>query len=183
MASKSFAHINKQIQALMRQAEAVKDEAIARVRKDIVAHGLTVEDLFGKRRVAPKASSAVAAKYADGSGNSWAGMGKRPQWLRAALEAGATLESFLVGRKPAETATVAKKPKKTTKAQAPATKLKAPSTFPAKKASAQKKVATNKAPLPKQARGKKVGAENVAPTKKAPARRGVSKKAVAKTTE
>jgi DNA-binding protein H-NS len=38
----------------------------------------------------------VAPKYADGNGNLWTGRGHRPKWLTAALEAGATLESFLI---------------------------------------------------------------------------------------
>ncbi|RYE45626.1 MAG: hypothetical protein EOP24_19355 [Hyphomicrobiales bacterium] len=35
-------------------------------------------------------------QYRDQSGNSWTGMGPRPQWLRAAMEAGASLEQLKV---------------------------------------------------------------------------------------
>lgn len=33
-------------------------------------------------------------RYRDDSGNSWTGMGPKPRWLRAAIEAGKKLEDF-----------------------------------------------------------------------------------------
>jgi len=47
------------------------------------------------RRAARKGSK-VAAKFRDADGNTWAGRGKRPVWLREALAAGRTLEEFAV---------------------------------------------------------------------------------------
>src|SRR5437870_1112402 len=38
----------------------------------------------------------VAAKYRDKSGNTWAGRGAQPIWLREKLKAGAKLEDFAV---------------------------------------------------------------------------------------
>jgi DNA-binding protein H-NS len=38
----------------------------------------------------------VAVKYRDGSGNTWAGRGAQPVWLRGKLKAGAKLEDFAV---------------------------------------------------------------------------------------
>lgn len=38
----------------------------------------------------------IAAKFEDKAGNSWSGRGSQPRWLRAALEAGASLEDFAV---------------------------------------------------------------------------------------
>jgi DNA-binding protein H-NS len=40
----------------------------------------------------------VAAKYRDKSGNTWAGRGAQPVWLREKLKAGAKLEDFAVQR-------------------------------------------------------------------------------------
>jgi DNA-binding protein H-NS len=42
----------------------------------------------------------VAIKYRDKSGNTWAGRGAQPVWLREKLKAGANLEDFAV-QKPA----------------------------------------------------------------------------------
>ena len=38
----------------------------------------------------------VAAKFRDRSGNTWAGRGAQPRWLREKLKAGAKLEDFAV---------------------------------------------------------------------------------------
>jgi DNA-binding protein H-NS len=40
----------------------------------------------------------VAIKYRDRSGNTWAGRGAQPVWLREKLKAGAKLEDFAVQR-------------------------------------------------------------------------------------
>jgi DNA-binding protein H-NS len=40
----------------------------------------------------------IAVKYRDRSGNTWAGRGAQPVWLREQLKAGAKLEDFAVGR-------------------------------------------------------------------------------------
>jgi DNA-binding protein H-NS len=39
---------------------------------------------------------ARSAKFRDAAGNTWGGMGKRPQWLRDALASGKRLEDFLI---------------------------------------------------------------------------------------
>jgi DNA-binding protein H-NS len=43
---------------------------------------------------AGKVAPTRTAKYSDGQGNSWSGVGKRPYWLRDALLAGSALEEF-----------------------------------------------------------------------------------------
>src|SRR5215475_1381465 len=42
----------------------------------------------------------VAVKYRDKSGNTWAGRGAQPVWLREKLKAGAKLEDFAVHKSP-----------------------------------------------------------------------------------
>lgn len=52
-----------------------------------------------KRRAATKAPgrhTPGAIRYRDETGNSWTGMGPKPRWLRAALDAGKQLEAFAV---------------------------------------------------------------------------------------
>jgi DNA-binding protein H-NS len=49
----------------------------------------------GKRGV--KSGSKVAPKYVSPSGETWAGRGARPRWLRALLDAGRELSEFAVG--------------------------------------------------------------------------------------
>src|SRR5947208_10720302 len=54
----------------------------------------------------------VAVKYRDSSGNTWAGRGAQPVWLREKLKAGAKLADFAVDKKPASRKTSRKKAKK-----------------------------------------------------------------------
>ncbi|MFT3818482.1 MAG: H-NS histone family protein [Rubrivivax sp.] len=116
MASKSYEQIQRQIQALQAEAEKLRrkevDEVIGRIREAIDHYGLTAADLglgraapvprkkkaAGGRKAAPKAGAAAAsAAYRNDAGQTWAGRGKRPQWLRDALAAGHTLDEFKVG--------------------------------------------------------------------------------------
>lgn len=102
--AKSLSSILSQIERLQREAASIQSEVINRIKKDIAKYGLTPEQLFGNRQVrgastekpAKKAAKARTIKYADGAGNTWGGMGKRPDWLRKALEGGKLLQDFSV---------------------------------------------------------------------------------------
>ncbi|MFO1294193.1 MAG: H-NS histone family protein [Rubrivivax sp.] len=107
----------KQIDLLKSQAERLRKQEVSgviqRIREAIDFYGLTAADLgLGRAKPGPRRGAAaagprvarrtarkgskVAAKYRDASGNTWAGRGKRPVWLREALAAGRTLEEFAV---------------------------------------------------------------------------------------
>ena len=49
-----------------------------------------------KVRAQPLAGRKAPIKYRDKSGNTWAGRGAQPKWLREKLKAGAKLEDFAV---------------------------------------------------------------------------------------
>ncbi|RYF53202.1 MAG: hypothetical protein EOO27_26765 [Comamonadaceae bacterium] len=103
--TKTYAQLNKEIAAL--QAEAKKLYAIElkgvvnKVNELIAKHSLTPEDLSfpgisvsGPKPKALAKSAGSTAKYSDGKGNAWGGRGPRPAWLRNAIAAGRSLESF-----------------------------------------------------------------------------------------
>jgi DNA-binding protein H-NS len=103
--AQTYAQLQKQIASLETKArERKRAEAagvIARIKEAIAVYGITPTDLFADGSVKPgkrKSGSGkrTGVKYADGTGNTWVGMGKRPQWLRDALAAGKSLEEFLV---------------------------------------------------------------------------------------
>ncbi|RYE41148.1 MAG: hypothetical protein EOP24_38140 [Hyphomicrobiales bacterium] len=104
--AQSYAKIQKQIELLQRQAQAIRQSetkgVIDRIKVAIEHYALTPEQLFGTGpKVKSKTKSSVpstanGAKYADGKGNEWSGRGPRPHWLRDALAAGAQLETFQV---------------------------------------------------------------------------------------
>jgi DNA-binding protein H-NS len=182
--AKSLAKINEQIAKLQKEAHSIQSTVIARIKREIAQHGLTSEHLFGaasdsgdtsstKRasKVTKTAGAAKPAKYADGQGNTWHGIGKRPQWIHDVLNAGQSLADFLVGAKKASPA--AKKARVAAEVAPKAQKKRAV----AKKAAAGKKAAkTTKA----HAAAKAVKASK-APAKKA-ARPAAAKKAPIKNT-
>lgn len=107
----TYLELQAQIDRLAREAEEIRRAevtgVIARIRSAITLFELTPADLgFGKK--APSAKTRLDAKptarkrstkkvkYRDQDGNTWVGRGKRPDWLRAALAAGHSLEDFRV---------------------------------------------------------------------------------------
>lgn len=131
--AQSYLQIQRQIESLQRQAEKLKAQEVAgvveRIKVAIEHYGLTAEQLgFGagspvsRKAGKPKAASVPKAsggmKYADGQGKVWSGRGPRPHWLRDALAAGKSLESFAIGSEPtANPARPSKTPRKRTAQQ------------------------------------------------------------------
>jgi DNA-binding protein H-NS len=98
---------------------------VARIREAIGFYGLTAADLGlsgalpkiaapasampaaaaaadkpakrkGKRKGPAKAKTPPVPKFRDEEGRTWGGIGKRPDWLRAALANGKTLQDYLI---------------------------------------------------------------------------------------
>src|SRR6266404_1367577 len=75
--------------------------ALSRRAKDLESQLSRLGGEIGSRRKTRKTSlkgRKVAVKYRDKSGNTWAGRGAQPVWLRDKLKAGAKLEDFAVHR-------------------------------------------------------------------------------------
>lgn len=119
--AQTYAQLQQQIAALQQKADAIRakevDGVIDRIKIAISHYELTPEQLFGGKASAKKtavtgtqksgAKKAGRVSYSDGNGNTWGGWGKRPNWLREALDAGKRLEDFQVGApagSPAKTA-------------------------------------------------------------------------------
>ncbi|MGJ7489337.1 H-NS family nucleoid-associated regulatory protein [Variovorax sp. ZT4R33] len=128
--TQNYQQIQRQIEALQRQAEKLKTKEVAgvieRIKVAIAHYGLTPEQLgFGTSqstsRKAVKSDTrsvskdAGTAKYADGQGKEWSGRGPRPRWLRDALAAGKSLEDFATSS-PANVRAQSTRAMKTTKA-------------------------------------------------------------------
>ena len=89
-------------EALEREIEQTRKQeradAIAQVRALMAEHGLTLADLSlkgGGAKPAAGRAGKVAPKFRDKtSGQTWSGRGLQPNWLKAALAAGAKLDDF-----------------------------------------------------------------------------------------
>jgi DNA-binding protein H-NS len=90
--------------------------ALSRRAKELESQLSRLGGEIGSRRKTRKSSlkgRKVAVKYRDKSGNTWAGRGAQPVWLRDKLKAGAKLEDFAVNK----TRTARKKSKKRRRAK------------------------------------------------------------------
>ena len=108
--AKTYAQIQQQIAQLQKEAEKLKRDEVAavitRIKEAIQVYELTAADLGlegaprtkarGSRVQAKPKAQDRAAKFRDQEGNEWSGRGPRPNWLRAALTAGKTLDDFAV---------------------------------------------------------------------------------------
>ena len=89
----------KRIAEMQRDARAMN---IAKVRAVMAEFGVTAADIKGKSTAgrasgADKPKRQVAIKYHNkATGDSWAGRGKQPRWLTAALASGAKITDFAV---------------------------------------------------------------------------------------
>jgi DNA-binding protein H-NS len=72
---------------LSRRANQLRDELSKLTDHSTKAAGRSSSSLKGRK---------VAIKYRDRQGNTWAGRGVQPRWLREKLKAGAKLEQFAV---------------------------------------------------------------------------------------
>lgn len=113
---KTYSELMEEIEALKREAQAVRqqeiDGVVARIKEAIAFYGLTAQDLglAGAPRGRPPRQAAVAPggtrrasngtaarpKYRDEHGNTWSGRGPRPRWFKDALAAGRRAEDFAV---------------------------------------------------------------------------------------
>ena len=96
----TYAEIMSQAQSLMAQAEKIRTEAragvIANILDQMREHGLTVEDLGSSRKPAAGRSK-LPAKYRGPNGELWAGgPGRKPEWVKTALDAGQSLDQYLI---------------------------------------------------------------------------------------
>jgi DNA-binding protein H-NS len=100
--------------ALSQKAEALKKE-LRSLGEDYAEVGRIA--IYGRKRGSSLKGRKAPIKYRDRSGNTWAGRGAQPVWLREKLKAGAKLEDFAVNKTAASRKSARKKSKKGRKAK------------------------------------------------------------------
>lgn len=112
--AKSLAQLKKQIAALERQADAIKQketkDVIARIKEAISFYDLSADQLGlggvkrpgrkpgaakGARSAATGRKRASKVKFRDEAGNSWSGHGRRPKWFLDALASGKSAQDLM----------------------------------------------------------------------------------------
>ncbi|MCU0867986.1 MAG: H-NS histone family protein [Burkholderiales bacterium] len=100
----TYLELKAQAQKLLEQAEEMRKqehaEAIAQVRAMIKEHGLTASDLGfaagGAMRRRSGGKGSVPPKYRNVDGSTWSGRGRKPGWIQAAIDAGRSMDEFLI---------------------------------------------------------------------------------------
>lgn len=100
----SITDLEKLIDNAKSRIEQLKRQQFADLRRSLEQQakeaGFDIYELFGVGRATKAASEKkpVAPKYRDtvNPNNTWSGRGKHPVWLRDALAAGKTLDSFVI---------------------------------------------------------------------------------------
>ncbi|TSE26178.1 DNA-binding protein Bv3F [Tepidimonas sediminis] len=99
----TYAELKAQAEALLRQAEQVRQQeragVIADIRAKMKEYDITVEELAGTARGGKRRSarSKAAPKYRGPNGETWSGgPGRKPGWVRAILEAGGDIEQYRI---------------------------------------------------------------------------------------
>jgi DNA-binding protein H-NS len=99
------------VDALLKLREDIGN-VLSRTAEDLKNQLSRLDGQVGYRRKGRRKSlkgRKVAVKYRDKSGNTWAGRGAKPVWLREKLKAGAKLEHFAVHKTVAARKTSARK--------------------------------------------------------------------------
>lgn len=103
--ARTYQQVMTEIDRLKEQAEKLRQKevagVVARIREAIAHYGLTAADIgFGpapKAAAAPRGRAAGPARkkkrggvvrFSDQNGNTWSGVGRRPQWYVDAVAAG-----------------------------------------------------------------------------------------------
>jgi DNA-binding protein H-NS len=98
----SYSELMAQAQSLMAQAEQARKselaDAIAGIKEQMKQYGLTVADLGGASGAKKgKSKSNAPAKFKGPNGELWAGgPGRKPEWVRAVLASGKSIEDFRI---------------------------------------------------------------------------------------
>ena len=97
-AREKLAQLEAETKELTAKKNAIRAEVLAELKSDIATFGFTAAELFETPKPA-KTKGTKEPKYRDENGNTWAGVGKRPNWLTEAMKSGKSQEDFKVEKK------------------------------------------------------------------------------------
>jgi len=98
----SYSELMAQAQSLMAQAEQARknelSEVIAGIKNQMKQYGIALTDLGGASGAKKtKSKSSAPAKFRGPNGELWAGgPGRKPEWVRAAMASGKSIEDFRI---------------------------------------------------------------------------------------
>lgn len=100
----TYLELKAQAEKLLEKAEEQRkkelEDVIADLKKKIEEYGITANDLgftvatTRKARKTKTSTSNTVAKYKNEKGDTWTGLGRMPNWMKEAIDAGKTREDF-----------------------------------------------------------------------------------------
>lgn len=99
----TYAELKAQAEALLKQAEQVRQQeragVIAEIRAKMAEYGIKPEDLASGARKGRASRSKAEPKYRGPNGELWSGgPGRKPAWVRDILAAGGDIEQYRIAR-------------------------------------------------------------------------------------
>jgi DNA-binding protein H-NS len=102
----SYSSLMNKRNALDRKIERARKAEVGavvkRIRKAIEVYGITASQLFDAEKAVRRHIAKVnnEAKFTDGNGHSWTGVGRRPNWLVELMaKTGKPIDAFRAGAK------------------------------------------------------------------------------------
>ncbi len=90
--SRDYRELVEQRRRLRAEIEERRRETISHIKQLMSESDITLQDLADHRIY----RSQLPPRYADAAGNTWTGVGRRPQWIKALVNAGVDIELYRV---------------------------------------------------------------------------------------
>lgn len=97
LSRESLLELRKEIDEMLKVSEReARKQALAAAQKAAAEHGFSLEEVMAARK--PGSGPKSAPKYAnpDDATQTWTGRGRQPNWVKAALSSGKTLEDLSI---------------------------------------------------------------------------------------
>ncbi|WP_299962378.1 H-NS histone family protein [uncultured Roseobacter sp.] len=89
--------LRKDVDAAIVSAEnTARKTALAAAKEAVAKHGFSLEELLGAAKPSKKAPKPAKYAHPENPEQTWSGMGRQPKWIKEALEAGKSLDGFLI---------------------------------------------------------------------------------------
>jgi DNA-binding protein H-NS len=96
MTDEDLKALRKEIDAtLVKNEKRRKDEALKAIHDAANQYGFSLEEIIsGKTRKSAKSKGEIKYRHPQKPDLTWTGKGRRPEWIKEAVESGADLEKF-----------------------------------------------------------------------------------------
>ena len=89
--------LRKDVDATIVSAEkTARKTALAAAKEAVAKHGFSLDELLGTAKPSKKVPKAAKYAHPENPEQTWSGMGRQPKWIKEELDAGKSLDRFLI---------------------------------------------------------------------------------------